>query len=73
MLWVLLFNGLLEIVGGNPREEGKTPLSYPEPNVTWKVVLLYQPVARVREEVFLRGKRIKKSPKRGWDSKQILS
>lgn len=56
MLPFLLFNGLLEIVGGNPREEGKTALYYPEP--TWKVVLLYQPVARIHEEVFLLGKRI---------------
>lgn len=46
MLSVFLFNGLLEIVGGNPQEEGKTPLSYPEP--TWKVVV-FQPVARIRE------------------------
>lgn len=56
MLSFFLFNGLLEIVGGNPREEGKAQLCYPEP--TWKVVLLYQPVARIREEVFLRAKRI---------------
>ncbi len=52
MLSVFLFNGLLEIVGGNPREEGKRPLYFTQ-NLLGK--LYYQPVARIREELFLRG------------------